>query len=245
MTVRKGSYSIGVLALAAALIVLAGCKSAGQGGDEGDIVSGIGTVRFVDLEGGFYGIVGDDGKNYDPIDLSQQFREDGLRIRFEGRIRRDVASIHMWGTIVDITNIEKLEPTSEKIEVTVKLFYYNRAKGDEIGDGCSPEAVLPVEREIPATKTLIQDTIQLLIEGKLTEQEKNAGFSTEFPLAQFELLSASLWDGVLTLEFADPAAKSVGGSCRVRLLWAQIQKTAKQFPEVKEVRFEPEELFQP
>lgn len=238
MAVRRESYSIGLLALAAALIVLAGCRSASQGGDEEDIVSGIGTVRFVDLEGGFYGIVGDDGKNYDPMDLSQQFREDGLRIRFEGKIRRDVASAHMWGTIVDITNIEKTE-------VTVKLYYYNKAKGDEIGDGCSPEAVLPVEREIPATKTLIQDTIQLLIEGKLTEQEKQAGFSTEFPLAQFELLSTSLRDGVLTLEFADPAAKSVGGSCRVRVLWAQIQKTAKQFPEVKEVRFEPEELFQP
>ena len=56
---------------------------------------------------------------------------------------------------------------------------------------------------------------------------------------------ASLKDEVLTLEFNDPNGKTVGGSCRVGILWFQIEATAKQFPEVKEVRFLPEELFQP
>jgi len=131
-------------------------------------------------------------------------------------------------------------------QYTVTLHYYNQIKGEEVGDPCSPDAVLPVEREIPATITPIQDTIRLLIEGNLTEEERAAGFSTEFPHPEFKLLGATLKDGILTLEFADPALFTIGGSCRVLLLAAQIEKTAKQFPEVEEVRFEPEEsLFQP
>jgi hypothetical protein len=235
--------------MAVGLVLLASCcgraSVTGEGRDTEGMVSGTGTVKFIDLEGGFYGIIGDDGSKYDPINLGLQFKEDGLRIRFEANVRKDVAGIHMWGTIVDITKIEKLESTAPKAGMRIKLYYYNKTKAEEIGDTCSPDAVLPVEREIPVTNTPIQDTIRLLIQGELTAQEKDAGFYTEYPLAQFELLSASLWDGVITLKFSDPADKTGGGSCRVRPLWAQIQKTAKQFPEVKEVRFEPEGLFQP
>jgi hypothetical protein len=104
---------------------------------------------------------------------------------------------------------------------------------------------LPIEREIPATTTPIQDTIRLLIEGNLTEEERAAGFSTEFPHPQFELLGATLEDGILTLEFSDPAHFTVGGSCRVLVLRAQFERTAKQFVEVEEVRYEPEFLLQP
>lgn len=141
------------------------------------------------------------------------------------------------------TNTPALTATPSKC--TVRLYYHNRIKGEEIGDTCSPDAVLPVEREIPLTETLIEDTIRLLIKGELTEEERVAGFSTEFPHPEFKLLSATLEDGVLTVQFADPAGFTVGGSCRVRILWAQIEKTAKQFPGVKGVRFEPEFLFQP
>jgi hypothetical protein len=35
------------------------------------------------------------------------------------------------------------------------------------------------------------------------------------------------------------------GSCRVGILWAQIEATAEQFPGVNEVKFLPGELFQP
>ncbi len=245
MQIGKFPYLIILSVLAVVVLLSCNTKAGGEdvGKDQEDIVSATGTVRFIDLEGGFYGIICDDGKKYDPMNLDQQFRADGLRIRFEANIRKDVASFHMWGTIVEITNIEKLETTSGK--VTVKLYYYNKTKAEEIGDACNPDAVLPLEREIPTTKTPIQDTVKLLIKGQLTEQEKTAGFYTEFPLSGVELLGANLKDGVLTLQFADPSNRTGGGSCRVRLLWAQIQKTAQQFPDVQTVRFEPEELFQP
>lgn len=126
---------------------------------------------------------------------------------------------------------------------SIELFYYNTQK--DSNQSCSPDAVLPVTRGIPVTQTPIQDAVRILLKGELTSEEKTGGFTTEFPLSGFELKGANLKDGVLTLEFSDPQGKTTGGSCRVRLLWAQIEKTAQQFPQVREVRFIPESLFQP
>jgi hypothetical protein len=68
---------------------------------------GTGTVRYISLEGGFYGIVGDDGKNYDPINMPQEFKIDGLRVQFTANLT-DYASYHMWGYVVKLISIEKL-----------------------------------------------------------------------------------------------------------------------------------------
>jgi len=67
-----------------------------------------GTVRFIDLEGGFFAILGDDGSRYDPLDLPVRFAQDGLRVGVVARIRRDLASAHMWGELIDIDTIELL-----------------------------------------------------------------------------------------------------------------------------------------
>lgn len=130
---------------------------------------------------------------------------------------------------------------------TVKLYYYNsELDKDESGNVmCSRDGLVSVDREIAVTKTPIQDAIKLLLSGQITEQEKSQGINTEYPLDGFSLKGASLKDGVLTLEFSDPNNKSVGGSCRVGILWFQIEATAKQFSEVQQVRFLPEDIFQP
>ncbi|MFX0062222.1 MAG: hypothetical protein ACFFC7_08530 [Candidatus Hermodarchaeota archaeon] len=67
-----------------------------------------GTVRFMDFEGGFFGIITDEGKHYDPINLESDYQIDGLRIHFKAKIRDDLGSFHMWGTIIEITWIEKI-----------------------------------------------------------------------------------------------------------------------------------------
>lgn len=135
----------------------------------------------------------------------------------------------------------------EKITRKVLLYYYNSENDKDESENimCSRKGLTPVEREIPLSKTPIQDTIKLLLEGKLTEEEKARGITTEYPLEGFSLKGASLKDGTLILEFKDPNYKTGGGSCRVGILWFQIEATAKQFEEVKEVHFLPEELFQP
>jgi len=130
---------------------------------------------------------------------------------------------------------------------TVKLYYYNyELDRDESGNArCSRNGLVPVEREIPITQTPIQDAIRILLLGEITNEERAQGIDSEYPLEGFSLKGASLNDGVLTLEFNDANSKSVGGSCRVGILWFQIEATAKQFPEVQQVRFLPEEIFQP
>jgi spore germination protein GerM len=126
---------------------------------------------------------------------------------------------------------------------TVQLYYYN-SKFDKT-QGCDTNAVLPVARQIPVSQTPIQDTIRLLIKGELQTSEKSAGFTTEFPNPGFKLVGANLKSGQLTLEFTEVPGFTSGGSCRISLLASQITKTALQFPEVKTVKFLPEELFQP
>ena len=130
---------------------------------------------------------------------------------------------------------------------TVKLYYYSPELDKDESDNilCTRKGLVSVERKIPITKTLIQDAIKLLLLGELTTKEQTQGITTEYPLKGLSLKGASLKDGVLTLEFDDPNNKTVGGACRVGILWFQIEATAKQFEEIKEVLFLPEELFQP
>jgi len=139
-----------------------------------------------------------------------------------------------------------IQKTSEQLR-TVKLYYYNpNLDKDSTGNIlCSRNGLVAVEREIPITNTPIQETIRLLISGNLTSAEKAQGITTEYPLQELNLTAASLNSGVLTLTFDDPYNKTGGGSCRVGILWFQIEATAKQFPGVSSVRFMPEELFQP
>lgn len=127
--------------------------------------------------------------------------------------------------------------------IQIKLYYYNKLK--DPNRTFNPKYVLPVKRAVPRTKSPVQDAIRLLIRGDLSWQERSEGFSTEFPHPEFKLLSAKLKNGVLTLQFTDLPGFTTGGAARVGLLAAQIVKTAKQFPQVKKVVFEPEYLFQP
>ncbi len=128
----------------------------------------------------------------------------------------------------------------------IKLYFYNPALDQGVGGvQCTSKGLVEVVRVIPKTETPLQDSIRLLLEGRITEEEKAQGVTTEFPLAGLSLKGVNIRDGVATLEFVDLQNKTVGGSCRVAILWAQISATAKQFSTVSEVRFIPEELFQP
>ena len=76
--------------------------------DRERIVVGTGTIQYNDFEGGFYGIVGDDGENYDPTNLLTDFGEDGLRVKYTLKILENQSSFHMWGIVVEIIKIDKL-----------------------------------------------------------------------------------------------------------------------------------------
>ncbi|KKT74127.1 MAG: hypothetical protein UY07_C0030G0004 [Parcubacteria group bacterium GW2011_GWA1_47_8] len=131
---------------------------------------------------------------------------------------------------------------------TVKLYYYDASK-DRDSKGvvlCSRQGLVAVERRIPATMTPLQDAVKLLIQGKLTPEEKSAGISTEYPLSGLVLMGATRnGTTTLTLAFSDPEHKTSGGVCRANVLWYQIEATAKQFPGMPEIKFAPKELFHP
>ncbi|MEM1127206.1 MAG: hypothetical protein AAGI71_11190 [Bacteroidota bacterium] len=59
-----------------------------------------GTLRYQDLEGGFWGLIGDDGQRYRPVDpLPDAFQQDGLRVDVEAE-PVTLLSIAMWGRSV-------------------------------------------------------------------------------------------------------------------------------------------------
>ena len=95
-----------------------------------------GTVRYIPLEGGFYGIIADGGKKYLPLNLPEKYRHDGLRVCFRANLRKDVATISMWGEPIEILEIKKVERAvwkrgeSEGLsKVKVAILY------ERIGDG--------------------------------------------------------------------------------------------------------------
>lgn len=71
-----------------------------------ELISGIGTVRYLDFEGGFWGIVSDDGENYDVGWLSGECAVDGLRVRFLVLTNSGYFTYHGWGVPVMVVNIE-------------------------------------------------------------------------------------------------------------------------------------------
>ncbi len=72
---------------------------------QGDIIEGTGTITYIGL--GFYGIVANK-YHYDPINLSSEFKVDGLRVKFKAKIRHDRYSTHMWGIIIELIYVKKL-----------------------------------------------------------------------------------------------------------------------------------------
>ncbi len=62
-----------------------------------------GVVARIPLEGGFYGIIAD-GKNYDPINLPDEFKRDGIQVSFTYTVK-NISGFHQWGTIIELTEI--------------------------------------------------------------------------------------------------------------------------------------------
>lgn len=169
-------------------------------------------------------------------------------------VLRAIEKERMYSTKLQ-RRIDALEKEMERLkherivvkEGKVKVFHYlpNKIMAEKIDYEVDPRALLPAEREIPFSDNLIYDTINSLIQDEISEKETQAGFWTGFPGDSFRLLSADLQGNILTLHFDDPKYFTSGGSNRVGYLWLQISMTALQFPEVRQVRYTPETLFQP
>ena len=169
-------------------------------------------------------------------------------------VLRAIEKERMYSTKLQ-RRIDALEKEMERLkherivvkEGKVKVLHYlpNKIMAEKVDYEVDPRALLPAEREIPFSDNLIYDTINSLIQDEISEKETQAGFWTGFPGDSFRLLSADLQGNTLTLHFDDPKYFTSGGSNRVGYLWLQIKMTALQFPEVRQVRYTPQTLFQP
>ncbi|MCX6693728.1 MAG: hypothetical protein NT074_04145 [Methanomicrobiales archaeon] len=101
------TLSVGILFLA--LLLTAGCTQPYQEHPkEQGVVSGTGTIRYIDLEGGFFGIVADSGVQYYPLELPAHYQSDGARVMFVVKIRDDIVTVQQWGTPVEVREMAPL-----------------------------------------------------------------------------------------------------------------------------------------
>jgi hypothetical protein len=73
-------------------------------------VNASGTVKYLNMEGGFWGVLGDDKESYDLVNMPNDFKKEGLRIKFSGKPIQ-AASTRMWGTMVNLESIEVIGGT--------------------------------------------------------------------------------------------------------------------------------------
>lgn len=68
----------------------------------------IGTVTYISLSGGFWGIVSDDGQQYLPVNnsLPADFQAEGIRLTAKAT-PSSAATIYMWGLPVKLTNLQR------------------------------------------------------------------------------------------------------------------------------------------
>ena len=108
----RGIIAVGLGFLAG----LGGCRTGPSGSPAETQAAGAGvrsqvvtaTVRHIDVEGGFYGLVTDEGKKLDPVNLPKEFWKDGLRLEARVVPLRDRVSTHVWGTPVRIVEFQVL-----------------------------------------------------------------------------------------------------------------------------------------
>ena len=72
-----------------------------------------GQLVFMQLEGGFYGIISATGEKLLPLNLSEVYYQAGAKIRFKAE-QANVETIQQWGTPVTIVAIELIVPTESK-----------------------------------------------------------------------------------------------------------------------------------
>lgn len=96
------------------LAFLAACSGSGSGSGHVDRspqpVEFVGKVTWVPVEGGFWGLVADDAKRYDPSPMPEAVRTEGLRVHVQGTIPKDTQSSRMWGTVLVVEEIHPIDP---------------------------------------------------------------------------------------------------------------------------------------
>lgn len=71
-----------------------------------------GTVKYMDLEGGFYGIFTESGGKYLPLNMDKEFRSNGAVIQFKGKVQHNMNTIQQWGTPIKLSEVKLIKAGS-------------------------------------------------------------------------------------------------------------------------------------
>lgn len=118
--------------------------------DHDPAISGTGVITYIDLEGGFYGIISGAGTRYLPLNLAEEFKTDGLTVTFTAT-PEDVMTIQQWGQPVRILSITESKPSMVGMANPAAVFVKERGYDYEIRSGPDGEygvAILPNGTEI-------------------------------------------------------------------------------------------------
>jgi hypothetical protein len=102
-----------IIVIIGAVLIFGGSSPVDEPVVEEETIDTVGTVTYVDLEGGFFGIISVDGYQYFPINLDESLQEDGLEIEFLANIDEDYVDVYMWGLPIEIVEASALEASEE------------------------------------------------------------------------------------------------------------------------------------
>lgn len=152
----RSRISVGVFLLMILYLCAVGCIAQETAGE----LSFTGQVTYIDLEGGFFGIITSDGEQYLPLDLPEEYKLDGLIVIVTGSIDPDAMSIQMWGQPL---RIDLISMSDEKPQIGG---YY---KGDSLA--LSPEE----ELEMASLLLMSSDALSAALNTTDTEIANVAG----------------------------------------------------------------------
>jgi hypothetical protein len=73
-----------------------------------------GTIKYMAVEGGMYGIITHKGERLLPMNLAKEYRQDGAVIKFSGHYVKDIVTIQQWGKPFTITAIKLISKGQAK-----------------------------------------------------------------------------------------------------------------------------------
>lgn len=69
-----------------------------------------GEVRYLDFEGGFYGVFAQNGDKLLAVNLPREYMQDGAVIEFQGKEIKDMMTTKQWGTVFEISASRLIKP---------------------------------------------------------------------------------------------------------------------------------------
>jgi spore germination protein GerM len=165
---------------------------------------------------------------------------------YQGQLQLEVAakadpSAPMVRRVLRAGTVAPAASGSASSSLAISVFFSKGAPLD-----CS--VVQGVPRTIDPAKNAYREALAALLAGP-TADEKAGGYTTSIPTAA-KVRSVSVnAAGTVTVDFDEGIQRGVAGSCRVGAIRAQVERTLRQFPEVRDVvisvRGDTETVLQP